>query len=98
MKIIQIIPQFGLAGAETMCENLAYELKKLGHEVIVLSLFDYQSPITDRLEKEQIDVRYLGKKIGLDLSIINKLIKIFKEEKNTGCLQWCKSVTVYQEE
>jgi len=81
MKIIQIMPQFGLAGAETMCENLSYELKKSGHNVIVLSMYDYQSPITERLEKEGIDVRYLGKKLGLDLSIIGKMIKIFKAEK-----------------
>ena len=77
MKIIQVIPQLGLAGAETICENLAYELKKLGHTVIILSLFDYQSPITDRLEKEEIEVRYLGKKPGLDLSVINKMIKTY---------------------
>ena len=30
MKIIQIIPLLDLAGAETMCENLANSLIKLG--------------------------------------------------------------------
>ena len=45
MKIIQIIPLLDLAGAETMCENLTNSLIKLGHEVIVISLYDYHSII-----------------------------------------------------
>lgn len=81
MKIIQVMPEFGLAGAETMCENLTRELIGLGHQVIVVSLYTYRSPITDRLERAGVDVRYLGKKPGLDLSMIPKLRKIFAAEK-----------------
>lgn len=81
MKIVQIMPEFGLAGAEIMCENLTYELIKLGHNVIVVSMYDYHSAITERLEKAGIDVRYLGKKSGLDLSMIKKIKKIIKESK-----------------
>ncbi len=81
MRIIQIMPQFSLAGAETMCENLTYELRKLGHDVIVISMYDYHSAITERLEKAGIDVRYLEKKPGLDFSMIWKMEKIFKESK-----------------
>lgn len=33
MKIIQVIPNFGLAGAEIMCENLIYKLRKLGRKI-----------------------------------------------------------------
>ena len=51
MKIIQIIPLLDLAGAETMCENLTNSLIKLGNEVIVISLYDYHSVITDRMDK-----------------------------------------------
>ena len=51
MKIIQVIPMFGLAGAETMCENLTLALINQGHDVKVVSLYDYHSAITDRLEK-----------------------------------------------
>lgn len=79
MKIVQVMPEFGLAGAETMCENLTYELIKLGHEVIVISMYDYHSAITERLEKSGIDVRYLGKKPGLDIAIIPRIKKILKE-------------------
>ncbi len=81
MKIIEVMPEFGLAGAETMCENLTRELTSLGHEVIAVSLFDYHSPITERLERDGIRVEYLNKKPGLDLSMIPKLISLFRREK-----------------
>ena len=81
MKIIQIMPEFGLGGAEIMCENLTYGLKKSGHTVIVVSLFDYHSPITKRMEQNNIDIRYMNKRSGLDLSMIFRLIKLFSKEK-----------------
>ena len=79
MIIVQIMPEFGLAGAEIMCENLMYMLRKLGHKVIAVSLYDFHSSITERLENAGIEIRYLGKKSGLDIYMIPKLIKIFKE-------------------
>lgn len=79
MKIVQIMPEFDFAGAETMCETLTYELRKLGHEVVVISMYDYHSPITDRLESAGVCVRYLHKKPGIDLSMIPKMKKVFKE-------------------
>lgn len=81
MYIIQIMPEFGLAGAETMCENLLYELKKMGHKVGVISLYDFKSPITERLEQAGIKIEYLDKKPGLDISIIFKMAKFLKKEK-----------------
>ena len=80
MKIIQVMPFFGLGGAEIMCENLVYELKKMGHEVIVVSLYNKQTPITERFDKAEIDIRYLDKKDGFDISIFNKLRNLFKQE------------------
>ncbi len=81
MKVIQIMPEFGLAGAETMCENLSYELMRQGDDVMIISLYEYHSAITERLEKKGIKVFYLDKKPGLDFSMIGKMIKIFKSEK-----------------
>jgi len=81
MKIVQIMPEFGLAGAETMCENLTYELCKLGHDVTVISMYEYHSSITERLEKAGVDVRYLHKKAGIDLSMIGKIRRILSETK-----------------
>ena len=81
MKIIQIMPEFGLGGAETMCENLTIELTKQGHNVIVLSMYSTQTPITRRLENFGIDLRYLSKKRGFDFSIIKRIKEILIEEK-----------------
>ncbi len=81
MKIIQVMPEFGLAGAEIMCENLTYELQKLGHKVVIVSMYDYHSAITQRLEAAGVDIRYLGKKPGIDLLMISKMRRIFKEER-----------------
>ena len=81
MKIIQVIPFLGMGGAETMCENLVYELKKLGHEVIVVSLYNKETVITQRLKEASIDVRFLDKKDGFDFSMFKKLKKLFKQEK-----------------
>ena len=79
MKIAQIMPEFGLAGAEIMCENLTYELRKAGHEVVVVSMYDYHSAITERLEAAGVEIRYLGKKPGPDVTMIPKMTKVFRE-------------------
>ena len=81
MKIIQVIPSFAFGGAEIMCENMIYALKRQGHEVIAISLFDSRTPIAERVEASGTEVRYLGKRPGLDLSIKGKLKKIFKGER-----------------
>lgn len=78
MKIVQIMPEFGLAGAETMCENLIYELIKIGHSVTVVSMYDYNSAITERLKKSGVDVQYLGKKPGFDFSMYKKMKRLFE--------------------
>lgn len=94
MKIIQIMPEFGLGGAEIMCENLVYGLKKSGNTIIVVSLFRYCSAITDRMENAGIDVRYFGKKPGIDCTMIPKLFRLFRVEKpdvvhtHRHCLQY----------
>ncbi|MCI8871323.1 MAG: glycosyltransferase [Lachnospiraceae bacterium] len=79
MKIIQVIPTFGIGGAETMCENLSYELIKMEHRVTVISLYNFHSSITERMENAGIDIIYLDKKPGMDISMIIKLKKIFRK-------------------
>lgn len=81
MRIIQVIPEFGMGGAEIMCETLTYELIKSGHTVVLISLYDYHSAITDRLEKAGVKIYYLGKQPGLDVSVIAKIRKILKIER-----------------
>jgi len=81
MKVMQIIPNFDLAGAETMCENLIYELSKRGVSVIAVSMYSYETSITKRLEKAGVDIRYLGKKKGLDLRVFWRFLVLFLKEK-----------------
>lgn len=78
MKIIQIMPDFGLAGAETMVENLSCSLAAEGHDVLVISFFDLHTAITERIENKGIKIEYLGKKRGFDPSIISKMRRIIK--------------------
>ena len=81
-NILQVMPEFGLAGAETMCENLIYELMSTGdYRIVVASLYNFHSPITERLEDKGIKVYYLDKTQGADFSIINRLVKIMKQEQ-----------------
>lgn len=81
MKILQVIPYFCFGGAETMCENLTYALQKLGHRVVVASLFTQRTEIACRMEEAGVSIRYLDKKPGLDVSMVLKLTKLIREEK-----------------
>lgn len=81
MKILQVIPYFCFGGAEIMCENLCYALKALGHEVTAVSLYDEHTPIAERMEKAGVRILYLDKKLGLDVSMVPKLVKIMKREQ-----------------
>lgn len=81
MKILQIMPEYGLAGAEIMSENLCYGLKKQNHDVIIVSFFHLETPIIERLVSNGFKVLFLDKKPGFDCSVIKKLRMIFKSEK-----------------
>ncbi len=82
VNILHIMPELALAGAETMCTSLVLGLKSTGkYNVIVASLFDYHSSLTEKLEKNGIKVIYLDKKKGIDVSMVGKLVKIMREFK-----------------
>lgn len=81
MKVVEIMPEFGLAGAEIMCENLIYGLIDKNIEVVVVSLYTFESAITDRMKARGIRIIYLGKKSGLDFSVYKKLNDVLKTEK-----------------
>lgn len=81
MKIMQVIPYFCFGGAEIMCENLTFALKNAGQEVFVVSLYNDHTPIAQRMEEAGIRIVYLDKKLGLDLSMVPKLIKMIRQER-----------------
>ena len=77
MKVIQVIPNLYMGGAEIMCENLTLELKNMGVDVKIVSLYSCETPITERLQENGIEIIFLDKKPGLDFSIFKKLKKLF---------------------
>ena len=81
MKIMQVIPYFCFGGAEIMCENLTYALKNAGQEVVVVSLYAERTPIARRMEEAGIRIVYLDKKLGLDLSMVPKLVRVMRQER-----------------
>ena len=80
MKIMQVIPYFCFGGAEIMCENLTYALKNAGQDVFVVSLYNERTPIARRMEETGIRIVYLDKKLGLDLSMVPKLVRVMRQE------------------
>ncbi|MCQ2192107.1 MAG: glycosyltransferase family 4 protein [Paludibacteraceae bacterium] len=78
MRILQIMPEFGLAGAERMAENLTLSQIRAGHEVKVVSLYDFHSAITDNLESKGVEIIYLNKKGGIDLPVIGRLKNVIE--------------------
>ena len=81
MKIMQVLPYFCFGGAETMCKNLCLGLRDLGHTVVAVCLYNQPTPISQQLEQAGIPVRFLDKKLGLDVSMVNKLTKLMKQEQ-----------------
>ena len=77
-KVLQVIPHLNLGGAEVMCKHLSVTLKKAGYDVMVVSFFNDRSKNTAELEAAGIPVVYLGKKNGVDLSLLKKMRKIIK--------------------
>ena len=61
------MPDFNLAGAEIMVENLCYELNKQ-HEIMVVSMYHCETAITERLIHNGINLVFLDKKSGFDWS------------------------------
>ena len=66
----------GMGGAEKMCADLALELKRRGHEVIIICLYNEHTDISAMLEKKNIKLYYLEKKRGFDINCVLKIRKI----------------------
>ena len=81
MKIVQVIYSLGLGGAETVVENISKVFLQKGHQVVILSFYDLDSPRVERLQNAGADIRFLGKKPGFDVKTLKKVHQILKEEK-----------------
>lgn len=78
MKILQIIPTLGLAGAERMLEALSVGLVALGDDVRVVDLYSEDTSIIRNLESHDIPVDCLGKRRGFDLSMYAKIHDVLR--------------------
>lgn len=79
MKILQIIPSFGLAGAETMVQDLILSQKAMGHDVSAISFFDCDTPITKKLKENNVNIYFLHKKKGHDFFAIKKIRDVVRK-------------------
>jgi len=80
MRILHMIPTLGTGGAERLVASLAPELRRWGHSVGVVSQYDGRgSWLAGRLESQEIDVRFLGKRRGLDLRMIPRMARVIRD-------------------
>lgn len=61
-----------------MAEYLSVELHQKGWDVVAVSMFSKSTVVTKELENRGVPVIFLGKKRGLDLSMVPKLRRLFK--------------------
>lgn len=79
MRIMQIVPSFEVGGAETVCAELCLELQKMGHSVVAVSLAPAQSKLTRALTEGGVDLRLLGKRLGMDPGCILQLRALIQQ-------------------
>ena len=81
-KVLIILPQLWTGGIQKVNIELAANMKDPDIDLTILSLYPYSGSNFDKQAEEQgIKVKYLDKKPGVDLSIIPKINRFFKEYK-----------------
>lgn len=78
--IVHIIPSLEIGGAEMMLEGLVLEQSK-NHVVFIISLYNYNTDISNRIINNNIKVIFLNKKHGIDLKLLFSLRKVLKSIK-----------------
>ncbi|WP_152617972.1 glycosyltransferase [Caldibacillus thermoamylovorans] len=82
LKVLQIIPSFGVGGAQKLVLDYLYYMNNSEVEIKAISMYENQNSIYDKfIEDNGLDVVYLDKKPGLDLSIIKKIKKVVQDFK-----------------
>lgn len=80
VKILQIIPGFGIGGAEKVVLDYLTYLNNDEFEIRAISMYSNQNTHYDKLiESRGLNVFYLDKKPGLDLSMIKKIRSIISD-------------------
>lgn len=80
MKILQIIPSFGMGGAEKVVLNYMRAAKNAHLDMVTISLYQPGGSVYDEvIKEEQLQVIYLNKKLGMDLRLIPELRRKIRE-------------------
>ena len=78
-RVMLVIQSLRVGGAETMVESLSYALLRQECAVLVVVLQSGETILTERMRKKGVDLRILGKRPGLDLSVFNRLAAIMRD-------------------
>lgn len=82
IKVLQIVPSFGVGGAEKLVLDYLTYFDREKVEIMAISMYGNQNTIYDDFIKEnKLNVIYLNKKPGLDLSMVMKIKKVVKDFK-----------------
>lgn len=77
LRVLQVIPNLGIGGAERMLVHLTAGLRARGHELSVVSLFSNgHSELDQALARSGVEVHYLGKHLGLDVHMYPRLRRL----------------------
>ena len=80
VKILHIIPSFGIGGAEKLVLDYLMYSDIENVDIRAISMYGDENTHYNKMIKDQnIFVYYLNKKPGLDLSMIIKIRKVIKE-------------------
>lgn len=80
INLIHIIPDLGTGGAEKLVIDLCKNIDKEKINCKIVSLYSSNNTIYEKIAKENsIEIEYLNKRPGLDISIVKKIIKIIKK-------------------
>ena len=82
LRVQLLIPQLNTGGIQKMVVDLAENLLKLGMTVQIVCFGPKVGGLFEqKAEEKHIDVRYLGKRSGMDLTIIPKIYRAMKQFK-----------------
>lgn len=80
-RVFLVIPNLEIGGAERLVIDLAAHLDKRIYEVSIVCLYDKLSAEYPTNKLNKVEIIRMGKKKGLDIGLIFKLIKLFLKKK-----------------
>ncbi|MBS5386560.1 MAG: glycosyltransferase [Clostridiales bacterium] len=84
VKVVLLISDLGMGGAENITVNIAQYINKEKFDVKIISMFSEKYCVDkykNIISKYKIPIIYLNKKPGLDLNIIFRLVSILRKER-----------------